>query len=237
MEGWIKLHRKFIEWEWYKDKNTKIIFLHLLLLANHKDNKWQGVLIERGQLITSIEHLSRECGLTLQQTRTALNKLKTTGEITTKATNKYSLITIENYGLYQDKDEDNNKQNNGQDNTQITNKQQTNNKQITTNKNEKNEIMLNKGKNNIVVAFETNICSLTPFMAEKLFSYLDDIPEELILESIRIAAINNKKSLAYIEGILKQWINKGYKTLSDIAEEKKPHEETTEERVKRLLGG
>ena len=94
MEGWIKIHRKLIEWEWYNDINTKVVFLHLLLTANHKEKKWQGHTILRGQKLTSLEHLSKEVGLSIQQTRTALKKLKSTNEITIKSTNKYTLITI-----------------------------------------------------------------------------------------------------------------------------------------------
>ena len=52
MEGWIKLHRKILDWEWYDDINTKVLFLHLLLTANHEEQKWRGKIIERGQLIT-----------------------------------------------------------------------------------------------------------------------------------------------------------------------------------------
>ena len=139
MEGWIKLHRKMVDWEWYNDNNTKILFLHLLLTANHKEKKWQGHTILRGQKITSLEHLAKETNLSVQQIRTSLNKLKSTNEITVKSTNKNTLVTILKYSDYQDKDEEDNTQNNIQDNNQITNKQQTNNKQITTNKNEKNE--------------------------------------------------------------------------------------------------
>jgi hypothetical protein len=66
--------------------------------------------------------------------RTALNKLKSTNEITSKATNRYTLIEVVNYGLYQDDNKQNNKQNNEQDNKRITNEQQTDNKRITTSK-------------------------------------------------------------------------------------------------------
>ena len=44
--GWIKLHRKFLKWEWYSDINTKSLFLHLLLTANHKDKQWQGITVK-----------------------------------------------------------------------------------------------------------------------------------------------------------------------------------------------
>ena len=88
MEGWIKLHRKMINWEWYNDINVKVVFLHLLLTANHEDKKWQGIEIKRGQKITSLSHLAEETKLSVKQIRNVLNKLKSTGEITSKGTNK-----------------------------------------------------------------------------------------------------------------------------------------------------
>lgn len=130
MSGWVKIHRKITDWEWYHDINVRLVFLHLMLKANFKDKRWHGTIVQRGQLVTSIGHLATEIGITNQQTRTALEKLKSTGEITIKTTNKFTLVTIENYTLYQDTTDEDNKQNN----KQITNEQQTNNKQITTTK-------------------------------------------------------------------------------------------------------
>lgn len=120
MEGWISLYRKFIDWEWYTDINVKVVFIHLLLLANHTKNIWKGVEIQRGQLITSSEHLAKDLNLSRQQVRTALCKLQSTNEITTKSTNKYMLVTIEKYNNYQDSLRKNNQQNNQQNNNQIT---------------------------------------------------------------------------------------------------------------------
>jgi hypothetical protein len=125
MDGWIKLHRKMINWEWYNDINVKVVFLHLLLTANHEDKKWQGIDIKRGQKLTSIKHLSEETRLTIKQTRIALNKLKSTNEITTKTTNKYTLITIEKYNNYQVRDLEEGKQDDKQIDNRGTNKGQT----------------------------------------------------------------------------------------------------------------
>ena len=122
MEGWIKIHRKMVDWEWYDDINTKVLFLHLLLTANHKEKNWRGITILRGQKLTSLQHLAEETKLTVMQVRTSLNKLKSTNEITIKTTNKNTLITIEKYSNYQDKDEENNKQNNKRRNKRTTNK-------------------------------------------------------------------------------------------------------------------
>lgn len=141
MDGWIKLHRKMLEWEWYNDNNTKIVFLHLLLTVNHKEKMWQGISIKRGQKITSIKHLAEETNLTVRQIRTALDKLKSTNEITIKTTNKYSLVTIEKYSNYQSTENENDKQDDKQKNNQTT-----------TNKNEKNilyYILFNKYKKRI----------------------------------------------------------------------------------------
>ena len=119
LNGFIKIHRKLLKWEWYSNLNVRILFFHCLLKANHKSEKWQGIKINAGQFVTSFGHLAKESGLSVQQTRTALDKLKLTGEITNKTTSRYTIITIKNWNLYQ--------ANNKQDNKQITNEQQTNN--------------------------------------------------------------------------------------------------------------
>lgn len=134
MEGWIKLYRQLVNWEWYQDANTFRVFIHLVLIANHEDAKWQGRIILRGQVLTSYDHLAQALKLTVQNVRTSIKKLEKTGEITIKSTNKFSLITIEKYGNFQSSNFEINKQNNNQ----LTNNQQTTNKQLTTNKNEKN---------------------------------------------------------------------------------------------------
>jgi hypothetical protein len=135
MEGWIKLHRKMLNWEWYDDANTWRLFVHCLLKANHKDKKWQGIKIKRGSFITSSLVLAEEIKLTRQQIRTSLSKLILTNEITIKTTNKYTYVTVNKYNEYQ--------QNNQQNNLQITNKQPANNQQITTTKEYKNNISIN----------------------------------------------------------------------------------------------
>lgn len=101
MEGFIKLHRKILDWQWYDDINTKVVFLHLLLTANYEDKSWHGIQIKRGQLIISLSNLAEETCLTLKQVRLALDKLKRTNEIVTKGHTRYTLVTIVNYEKYQ----------------------------------------------------------------------------------------------------------------------------------------
>lgn len=129
--GYVSLYRKFLDWEWYSDVNCSRLFIHLLLKANYRDNTWRGILVKRGQHITSLETLADKASLTVQQIRTTLNKLKSTGDITIAPTSKYTLITITKYEQYQNT--------NKQINKGSTRIKQTNNKQITTN-NKENKI-------------------------------------------------------------------------------------------------
>ena len=100
-EVWIKLHKKFLDWKWYKNKNTKILFIHCLLKANWKDGFYEGIEIKRGSFITGRKQLSKELALTEQEIRTAIKHLKSTNEITIKTTNTFSIISIVNYDKYQ----------------------------------------------------------------------------------------------------------------------------------------
>ena len=141
MNGFIKLHRQLIDWEWYSDINVCRLFIHCLLRANHKEKKWHGKTILKGSFITSYENLSIETGLTVRQVRTALDKLKMTGELTHKGQAQYSIITINNWDKFQENDK--------QVDNLMTNERQTNDKQMTTNKNDKNEKNDKNIKNNI----------------------------------------------------------------------------------------
>ena len=133
-QGCIKLHRKFLKWEWYDDINTSRFFLHCLFRANHKDKKWRGTMIKRGQFISSLSKLAKECGLSVRSVRTSISRLKSTHELTHQTTSKYSLITLVNYDKYQKIDTPNDKVSD----KQTTNKRQAKDKQTTTNKNVKN---------------------------------------------------------------------------------------------------
>ena len=145
--SFIKLYRSLLDWEWWDDKNVTRLFLTILLSVNWQTKKWHGMTIEKGSVFTSTEHLSKKSGLTMQQTRTALNKLKSTGEITIKSTNKGTLVTVENWAKYQFMPEEvTNKST-----SNPTNNQQADNKQITHDqqqlKKEKNKKNINNIKN------------------------------------------------------------------------------------------
>lgn len=148
MNGFVKINRSIVDWEWYRQPFTRIVFEHLIYTANWQDNRWQGIEVKRGQIITSVKAISIANGIKSQSVRTALKRLISTGEITIKTTNKYTIITICKYDDYQILEDDSNKQTNKQPNKQVTNKQQTTNKQLTTNE-EDNNIRIQEEKEDI----------------------------------------------------------------------------------------
>lgn len=132
MPSYIKLDRKILEWEWYGDINTSRLFIHMLLKANWKDGKFQGQAVPRGSFISSLQILASETDLSVRQVRTAINKLKTTNELTSKSSSKYTLFTIKNYCHYQANDTQNDKP--------VTSERQTSDKRATTIEEGKKEI-------------------------------------------------------------------------------------------------
>lgn len=123
----IKIFRKLLNWEWYTDVNTKTLFIHCLLKANWKPGTWHGHHYDRGQFITSLPSLAKETGLTIQQVRTALKHLKSTGELTDKKYPKFRIITVVSFEKFQGANRQTNSKPtaNQQANQQATNRQLT----------------------------------------------------------------------------------------------------------------
>lgn len=99
--GFVKIYRKILEWPWYLDINTKVLFIHMLIKANWKEGRFRDATVPRGSFVSSLDKLSEETSLTKREIRTAISHLKTTGELTVKTTNRYSIFTVKNYELYQ----------------------------------------------------------------------------------------------------------------------------------------
>ena len=120
MGRFVKLYESFIDWEWHTAPEVVSLFMHLLILAQYKDYRLHGMVIKRGQLVTTLVKLSELTLMSVQRIRTCLKRLESTGEISQKSTNKFRVITICNYDKYQATQ---------QAEQQTTNKQSTNNQQ------------------------------------------------------------------------------------------------------------
>lgn len=95
------IDRNILKWRWYQNPNTMRLFIHLLLKANIRDYDFEKITVHRGELVTSYASLSKELELSVQSIRTALEHLKSTGEVTSKSYSKYQVISILEYDKYQ----------------------------------------------------------------------------------------------------------------------------------------
>jgi|GEM_PF-496413 len=129
--NFIKLSRTILDWEWYDHPPTKGVFIHLLLKANYKDNRYRSHDVPAGSLVTSIPQLAKETGLSVMQVRTALKNLKSTNEITGTTTRNFTIISISKWYEYQTDNRPNNRP--------VTRGQQSCNRPITTLKEGKKE--------------------------------------------------------------------------------------------------
>ena len=135
-DGYIRLFRSITSWEWYDDISTFRVFCHLLLTCNWQDKKWHGHTIKPGQRVVSLAKLAEETGLTAQAVRTAISHMEKTGEVTRCKLGKNGLITVKNWGKYQD----NNTIVNRNINKEVTEKQQEINTELTPNEESKKAI-------------------------------------------------------------------------------------------------
>lgn len=182
--NFIKLDRKITKWEWWSDINTFRVFIYMLISAYWKDGNYKGILIPRGSFPSSISDLAKETNLTENEIRTALKHLKSTGEITSKSTNRFTVFTVNNYNLYQSINE--------QEHEQNTNKSQAINKPLTS-------TILKEYKN----IKNNNICA-----PESHDTADDDLELEKNFDII-YAIYPKKKGKTVAFSNYKQWVGKG----------------------------
>jgi len=136
--GYVKLWRKSIDSGLLQNAEAWQFMSWCLLKATHKPQKQlvgkQVVKLEAGQFVFGRKSAAKDLCSTEQKIRTSLNLLKSLDFLTIKPTNKFSIITVVNWGTYQQEQPTNNQQ----PNQQATNNQPTSNQQATTNKNDKN---------------------------------------------------------------------------------------------------
>lgn len=92
--GFVKLPREIVKREWFGEGATLTVYVFLLCAAAFRDMGYAGRTLRKGQYITSVKKLSEACRQSVQQTRTALNHLQATNDITVVTTSKFSIITV-----------------------------------------------------------------------------------------------------------------------------------------------
>ena len=101
MEGWIKLSKKLLSWEWFDKSEMVQLFIYCLLKANFEPKKWHGITVERGSFVTSRFTISKETNISERKIRTCIERLISTNELTVKTTKQFTVITVSKYDSYQ----------------------------------------------------------------------------------------------------------------------------------------
>lgn len=137
MQGWFRVYRDLFDKPIWLDSTPeqKTVLMTIISMANHQEKQWewqgQPYKVKPGQFVTSLESITKRCGkgVSIQNVRTALKRFEKYGFLTNESTNKNRLITLVNWEFYQSSEE--------KLTSKTTGNQQATNKQLTTNKNDK----------------------------------------------------------------------------------------------------
>lgn len=100
--GYVRVFRSMLDWQWYGNDACVRVMLHLLLTVNWEEKVWNGVTIKPGSTLTSMENLSTQLGLSRSTIRRTLQRLTTSGELSLQTNNHWTIITLANWGEYQE---------------------------------------------------------------------------------------------------------------------------------------
>ena len=92
--GWVKLHRKLLEWEWYGDAHMVHLLVHLLLTASHERKEYKGLTIKRGQLATTTKELSEALGTSRTSIWRRLKRLEMERFVELEVKQKETIVVI-----------------------------------------------------------------------------------------------------------------------------------------------
>ncbi len=149
MEGWIKLHRKLLKSDVFENEKLLKIFIWCLIKASRTEHVQlvgaTAVNLLPGQFVTGKKKAAIELGMKESTVYNYLKRLEKMKIINLKSNKAFTIVTIDNYSVYQGELENSNHK--------ITKKEPQNN----TNKNVKKE------KNNNIYAQEVEqLWSLYP---------------------------------------------------------------------------
>lgn len=100
-EGYVKIFRSLLSWEWFEDSKTLQVWIYILLRVQYEDTRWRGIQIRRGQMLESLAGIAENTGMSVQSVRTAISHLKSTHEITCQSTRYGMLINVIKWADFQ----------------------------------------------------------------------------------------------------------------------------------------
>ncbi|MGH0596659.1 DnaD domain-containing protein [Bacillus mycoides] len=69
---------------------------------------------------------------------------------------------------------------------------------------------------NPISFYEQNFGLITPFIADGIHAWIDDLNAELVVKAMEIALEKNTRNMNYVNTILRDWHLKGLKTVADV---------------------
>jgi DnaD/phage-associated family protein len=198
--------------------------------ASHEDRKFlfngQEVRLTSGQFVTGAHAIAKEYNEGASSDKAIawrtlwrwLKKFENEELLTIQSNARYSVITIKNWSDYQSGDKP------------LTSQRQSSDKPLTTYKNEKNDkneknINNNNKGSSIRSIWENNGFGLMSSKTMTDFDYwISDFEkigasqkdaEQLIVKAIEIAIDANARNYNYINAILKDWEQRGFKSVDD----------------------
>lgn len=251
MTGWIKLHRKLLDSPIFQNEKLFKVFAYCLMKASHKEHTQlvgrRVVHLQKGQFVFGRKRASEELRLKESTVRDYVKLLEKLGTIDIKSDNKFSVITVVNWAIYQNDEEISDSKNDKKSTTnqhQMDNKSTSNQQQINTNKNVKNveNDKNEKNEKNVVVnddfatiynLYQENIEQIpSPITTEKLTQDMDHYGKELVAYAIRKAALNNSHNYKFIDYLLKDWRKRNLTTIKAVEQYEQQRQEQKEQSYK-----
>ena len=127
LSGWVKVHRALSDHLIASDPATLSVWIHILLLANHKETKrminGRVIVLQPGQLITSRKSLAAKTGVNESKVERVLTTLKNEQQIEQHGTSKFRVISVVKWSEYQSDEQQDEQQ---MDSRRTTDEQQMN---------------------------------------------------------------------------------------------------------------
>ena len=194
--GFVKLPRTILEWEWYDHPDVFRIYIHLLIKVNYAPARWRGMDILEGEHITSTAKLSTELNMSEFKVRESLSKLEKTGFLKKTTTNKFTKLKLLQYGADLNNTDVKLKQNA----VQTTSKVQPNQNQTTIKKNNKENIEVEERKE----VFKNKILNFSKNFSKQ---HLDGFYEYWNIENKQTGRLRFEEEKSWnLESKLKSWV-------------------------------
>ena len=215
MAGWVKVHRDIQNcWIWEEKPFSRgQAFIDLILMVNHEDKKimFNGTLIEikRGSGITSIRKLSDKWGWSKNKVDHFLKQLQSDEMISYKKDTKKTVVTIENYDLYQSRDFEKGQQKDIE-RAPMGNKRETDGNQKGTNKNDKEYIKNDKEGEERKEVYQLQSLSFPTPLHEKIFNQFGDVTYKTWFKDLEVIEADEEIIINFTDKFKKQIVEDKY---------------------------